>query len=69
MFSCYMLDLCDVLLLGVVWLLMSYKILGEYPCVATGTYNNMIIVSVLGPTAHPGLPLKVFLGVGRCCRL
>jgi hypothetical protein len=26
-------------------------------------------VSVLGPTAHPGLPLKVFLGVGRCRRL
>jgi hypothetical protein len=27
------------------------------------------IVGVLGPTAHPGLPLKVFLGVGRCQRL
>jgi hypothetical protein len=27
------------------------------------------IVGVLGPTAHPGLPLKVFLGVGRCRRL
>jgi hypothetical protein len=26
-------------------------------------------VDVLGPTAHPGLPLKVFLGVGRCRRL
>jgi hypothetical protein len=26
-------------------------------------------VGVLGPTAHPGLPLKVFLGVGRCCQL
>jgi hypothetical protein len=26
-------------------------------------------VGVLGPTAHPGLPLKVFLGVGRCQRL
>jgi hypothetical protein len=26
-------------------------------------------VSVLGPTAHPGLHLKVFLGVGRCYRL
>jgi hypothetical protein len=26
-------------------------------------------VGVLGPTAHPGLPLKVFLGVGRCRRL
>jgi ABC-type phosphate transport system permease subunit len=24
------------------------------------------IVGVLGPTAHPGLPLKVLLGVGRC---
>jgi hypothetical protein len=26
-------------------------------------------VGVLGPTAHPGLPLKVLLGVGRCRRL
>jgi hypothetical protein len=26
-------------------------------------------VGVLDPTAHPGLPLKVFLGVGRCRRL
>jgi hypothetical protein len=26
-------------------------------------------VGVLGPTAHPGLPLKVFSGVGRCQRL
>jgi hypothetical protein len=28
-----------------------------------------IAVGVLGPTAHPGLPLEVFLGVGRCRRL
>jgi hypothetical protein len=27
------------------------------------------VVGVLGPTAHPGLPLKVFLGVGRCRQL
>jgi hypothetical protein len=26
-------------------------------------------VGVLGPTAHQGLPLEVFLGVGRCRRL
>jgi hypothetical protein len=26
-------------------------------------------VGVLGLTAHPGLPLKVFLGVGRCRQL
>jgi hypothetical protein len=26
-------------------------------------------VGVLGPTAHPGVALKVFLGVGRCRRL
>jgi hypothetical protein len=26
-------------------------------------------VGVLGPTAYLGLPLKVFLGVGRCQRL
>jgi hypothetical protein len=28
-----------------------------------------VFVGVLGPTAHPGLPLKVFFGVGRCRRL
>jgi hypothetical protein len=28
-----------------------------------------LVVGVLGPTAHPGLPLKVFLGVGRCQQL
>jgi hypothetical protein len=27
------------------------------------------VVGVLGPTAHPGLPLRVFLGVGWCRRL
>jgi hypothetical protein len=26
-------------------------------------------VGVLGPTAHPGLPLEVLLGVGQCYRL
>jgi hypothetical protein len=26
-------------------------------------------VGVLGPTAHLGLPLEVFLGVGQCRRL
>jgi hypothetical protein len=26
-------------------------------------------VGVLGPTAHPGLPLRVFLGAERCRRL
>jgi hypothetical protein len=26
-------------------------------------------VGVLGPTTHPGLPLKVLLGVGRRYRL
>jgi hypothetical protein len=28
-----------------------------------------LLVGVLGPTAHLGLPLEVFLGVGRCQRL
>jgi hypothetical protein len=28
-----------------------------------------LAVGVSGPTAHPGLPLKVLLGVGRCYRL
>jgi hypothetical protein len=31
--------------------------------------EGLAIVGVLDPTVHPGLPLKVFLGVGRCCRL
>jgi hypothetical protein len=26
-------------------------------------------IGVLGPTAHPGLPLEVLFGVGRCYRL
>jgi hypothetical protein len=30
---------------------------------------SVLAVGVLGPTAHPGLPVKVFLGVGRCRRL
>lgn len=32
-------------------------------------HEDIVAVGVLGPTAHPGLPLKVFLGVGRCQRL
>jgi hypothetical protein len=31
--------------------------------------KEALAVGVLGPIAHPGLPLKVFLGVGRCRRL
>jgi hypothetical protein len=31
--------------------------------------HRTVRVGVLGPTAHPGLPLKVFLGVGRCRQL
>jgi hypothetical protein len=27
------------------------------------------VVGVLVPTAHPGLPLEVLFGVGRCYRL
>jgi hypothetical protein len=32
-------------------------------------FEHYLPVGVSGPTAHPGLPLKVFLGVGRCQRL
>jgi hypothetical protein len=32
-------------------------------------YTKMTPVGVLGPTAHPGLPLEVLFGVGRCYRL
>jgi hypothetical protein len=35
----------------------------------TDSLSPSTSVGVLGPTAHPGLPLKVFLGVGRCQRL
>jgi hypothetical protein len=31
--------------------------------------QNRAGVGVLGPTAHPGLPLEVLFGVGRCYRL
>jgi hypothetical protein len=31
--------------------------------------KDSVGVGVLGPTAYPGLPLEVFLGVGRCHRL
>jgi hypothetical protein len=34
-----------------------------------GSVSRSAGVGVLGPTAHPGLPLKVFLGVGRCRQL
>jgi hypothetical protein len=45
---------------------------GRSPCKITSmpfTFANDPIVGVLGPTAHPGLPLEVFLEVGRCRRL
>jgi hypothetical protein len=32
-------------------------------------FSFLCFVGVLGPTAHPRLPLKVLLGVGRCYRL
>jgi hypothetical protein len=28
-----------------------------------------VVVGVLGPTAHPGLPLEVLFRVGQCYRL
>jgi hypothetical protein len=36
---------------------------------ATTNGSCIVGVGVLGLTAHLGLPLKVFLGVGRCQRL
>jgi hypothetical protein len=33
------------------------------------SFKTFDVVGVLGPTAHPGLPLKVLFGVGRCYRL
>jgi hypothetical protein len=35
----------------------------------TDVLSSMDLVGVLGPTAHPGLPLEVLFGVGRCYRL
>jgi hypothetical protein len=39
--------------------------------VQTQAYPHYLVgpVGVLGPTAHPGLPLEVLFGVGRCYRL
>jgi hypothetical protein len=34
-----------------------------------GDKSFVVSVSVLGPTVHPGLPLEVLFGVGRCYRL
>jgi hypothetical protein len=31
--------------------------------------TKMTPIGVLGPTAHPGLPLEVLFGVGQCYRL
>jgi hypothetical protein len=31
--------------------------------------GHYLVVGVLGPTAHLGLPLVVLFGVGRCYRL
>jgi hypothetical protein len=39
------------------------------PVAFKATEEKKESVGVLGPTAHPGLPLKVFFGVGRCRRL
>jgi hypothetical protein len=34
-----------------------------------GNFPLVVVVGVLDPTAHPGLPLEVLFGVGRCYRL
>jgi hypothetical protein len=45
-------------------------ILLYYVCIVLMRVDEQAtVVGVLGPTAHPGLPLKVFLGVGRCRQL
>jgi hypothetical protein len=36
---------------------------------ATRAVERVVSVGVLGPTAHPGLPLEVLFGVGRCYQL
>jgi hypothetical protein len=35
----------------------------------SNTKAYRVFVGVLGPTAHPGLPLKVLFGVGWCYRM
>jgi hypothetical protein len=32
-------------------------------------FEEILSVGVLGPIAHPGLPLEVLFGVGQCYRL
>jgi hypothetical protein len=43
-------------------------VLGYLEVVAR-TSAMYVCVGVLGATAHPGLPLEVLFGVGRCYRL
>jgi hypothetical protein len=44
--------------------------LNDDECVSQMELKEMMrAVGVSGPTAHPGLALKVLFGVGRCHRL
>jgi hypothetical protein len=45
------------------------QVVSEPTLEVSGRVGGVRVVGVLGPTAHPGLPLKVFLGVGRRRRL
>jgi hypothetical protein len=59
----------DLLLIYIVPCFFSFLLF-----MGSGTEDKMVALSlatvgVLGPTAHPGLPLKVLFGVGRCYRL
>jgi hypothetical protein len=48
---------------------LGYPLLLYKDTVTAGLSLVKWYVGVLGPTAHPGLPLEVLFGVGRCYRL
>jgi hypothetical protein len=48
---------------------LKFGLLTIFPCVQPDFIKATAVVGVLGPTAHPGLPLEVLFGVGRCYRL
>jgi hypothetical protein len=51
---------------GIIYLSRRWRMQKQgTPLLRNFVYACFMCVGVLGPTAHPGLPLEVFLGVGR----
>jgi hypothetical protein len=51
---------------GLIYLKYTFKYRSQFDVPNDDWLDDIEAVSVLGSTAHPGLPLKVFLGVGQC---